>query len=140
MRAILVTLILSTFYFSAFAQAEAENIAHADIQPEFDGGEFGFQNYLFENLIYPSYAADNGIDGEVYVKFIVDETGAVEKESVEVQIGVHPSIDTEAVRLIKESPNWIPGMNLETETAVRTMMEVPISFKLAKKKKKKRRK
>lgn len=79
--------------------------------PVFDNDEtkefVKFRQYLAKNLRYPEEAAKNGIQGRVFVSFVVDTDGNVTK--VKVVRGVEPALDNEAVRVIQSSPKWKPG-------------------------------
>ena len=94
--------------------------------PEFPGGESALQRFLMANVKYPSIAAENGVQGKVYVNFVVDRVGAI--SNVKVVRGVDPAVDKEAVRVVKSMPKWIPGR--QNGEAVRVSFTVPINFVL----------
>ncbi len=95
--------------------------------PDFQGKkEDGFRQYIADNLKYPEIAAENGISGKVYVRFIVEKDGSV--SHAEVVRGVDPVLDAEALRVIKESPKWKPGK--QRGKKVRVTFTFPISFVL----------
>ena len=110
-----------------------------EIAPKFEGGMSGFYAYIAENLRYPQEAIEKGIEGKVMVIFIVNEDGSIDQESVGIFKGVHPLINAEAVRLIKESPKWIPGVSKAGSTA-KVKMTLPINFKINTKKRKGKKK
>lgn len=85
-----------------------------------------FRGYIAENLIYPENAIENGIQGNVFVSFIVEPDGSV--SNVEVVRGVDPSIDKEAVRVVESSPKWEPGT--QRGINVRVQFTFPIAFSL----------
>lgn len=85
-----------------------------------------FSEYIIKNLKYPEHAAENGIQGKVYVKFIVEPDGNV--SNVEVIRGIDPILDQEAIRVVKESPKWIPGM--QRGKPVRVSFTFPVYFAL----------
>lgn len=85
-----------------------------------------FRSYIGENLIYPEIAIENGIQGRVFVSFIVEPDGSV--SNVEIVRGVDPSIDKEAVRVVESSPKWEPGT--QKGENVRVKFTFPISFSL----------
>ncbi|MBF1067764.1 MAG: energy transducer TonB, partial [Porphyromonadaceae bacterium] len=95
-------------------------------QPEFIGGQDAFRKFLQNNLRYPERAADEGIQGRVMVRFIVERDGSV--SAVEVAKGVDPDLDKEAVRVVKALPKWKPGR--QQGKAVRTRYMLPIVFTL----------
>jgi protein TonB len=94
--------------------------------PEFPGGESAMARFLHDNIKYPSIAAENGVQGKVYVNFIVDRQGAI--SNVKVVRGVDPAVDREAIRVVKSMPKWIPGR--QNGEAVRVSFTVPINFVL----------
>jgi protein TonB len=94
--------------------------------PEFPGGEEALRKFLSNNVKYPAIAAENGVQGKVFVNFVVDRTGNI--SNVKVVRGVDPAVDKEAIRVVKSMPKWIPGrQNGET---VRVSFTVPINFVL----------
>ncbi len=97
--------------------------------PEFKGeGKEAFRQYIAEHLQYPQKAQKKGIEGKVYVQFIVTKNGTV--DDVKVIRGVHPLLDKEAVRVIKSSPDWEPGK--QRGEPVNVKFTLPISFSLKK--------
>ncbi len=97
-----------------------------DIQPKPQGGIPEFFKFVSENLIYPEEAKKNGIEGKVFIQFIVKKDGLV--SDVKCIRGIHPLCDEEAERVISNSPNWEPGMQDGEQVNVRLIL--PISFKL----------
>jgi len=85
-----------------------------------------FREYIAKNIRYPEEAAQNGIQGKVYVQFIVEPDGTL--SNIKVIRGLAPSIDEEAIRVVKSSPKWQPGC--QREKPVRTQFTVPIVFTL----------
>ena len=75
---------------------------------------------------YPPIAAENGVQGRVIVQFVVEKDGSV--TDVHVARSVDPSLDKEAVRVVKVMPKWIPGK--QNGSAVRVKYTVPVLFKL----------
>ncbi len=109
------------------ANDDAEVFFIVEEMPDFKGkGPDGFREYLGKNLNYPKIAAENGISGRVFVRFIVEEDGSV--SNVTVVKGVDPALDAEAVRVIKNSPNWKPGK--QRGQKVRVSFTFPINFAL----------
>ncbi len=94
--------------------------------PEFPGGEAALHKYLGTEVKYPVIAQENGIQGRVYVKFVVNVDGQV--ANVEIARGVDPSLDKEALRVVKAMPKWKPGK--QRGKAVRVSYTVPINFVL----------
>lgn len=97
-----------------------------DTPPSPVGGLEAWQRHLSDNLTYPTSARMRGIQGTVLVSFIVNTDGTI--EAIELVQGIGGGCDEEAIRTIKISPNWTPGM-IKGKT-VRTRMKIPISFKL----------
>ncbi len=94
--------------------------------PEFPGDELALRNYISNSIIYPESSVEKGIQGKVYVSFVVSKAGMVTK--ARVVRGVDPQIDREALRVIKTLPKWKPGM--QNDKAVNVAYTVPINFKL----------
>ncbi|QCK17017.1 energy transducer TonB [Mangrovivirga cuniculi] len=92
----------------------------------FPGGQEAWMKYLRNNLKYPSKARRMGIEGRVYVQFIVDKTGKLTNIKVVKPIG--GGLDEEALRVIKNAPKWNPGKQRGRE--VRQRMTIPVFFKL----------
>jgi len=97
-----------------------------DRQPYFPGGMQEFYKYLGKNVKYPQEAQKNNIQGKVFLSFVVETDGALTDIKVDRSVG--SGLDEEAVRLIKESPKWIPGM--QDGQNVRVKYNIPISFSL----------
>ncbi|SOD88658.1 TonB family protein [Spirosoma fluviale] len=97
--------------------------------PEFPGGIRALYQYLARNLRYPTEARQNKIQGRVYVKFIVDKTGDIRE--LRVLKGIGGGCDEEAIRVVSQMPNWIPGK--QQGKAVSVMYNLPIQFSLEKK-------
>ena len=76
-------------------------------QPLFPGGPAALMKYLSENTKYPVVAQENGVQGRVTVQFVVEKDGSI--SDVHVLRGVDPSLDKEAVRVVKSMPRWTPG-------------------------------
>lgn len=75
--------------------------------PVFPGGSSALIRYIASNVRYPAYAEENEITGNVYVSFVIERDGSV--TDVRVTKGVDPSLDKEAVRVVRNMPKWIPG-------------------------------
>ncbi len=97
---------------------------------EYPGGDINFQKFLSKNMKYPKEARRNGIEGRVFVEFVIDTTGFIILNSVNIKKGVHKSIDDEAVRVIKMSPRWKPGFSTRLNRFVKQRWVIPITFKL----------
>ena len=94
--------------------------------PQFPGGDGALMQYLSSHIKYPVVAEENGIQGRVVCSFVGEGKGAI--TDVRVVKSVDPSLDKEAVRVIKSMPNWIPGK--QNGSAVRVKYTVPVTFRL----------
>lgn len=97
--------------------------------PEFPKGMSELQKYFSEQLIYPPSAVEMGIEGTVFVQFVVYEDGSIHGVRVIKGIKGDLACDKEAIRLIQSMPNWNPGMN-EQAQAVKVRMNLPVRFRL----------
>ncbi|EKJ92056.1 Gram-negative bacterial TonB protein C-terminal [Bacteroides finegoldii] len=97
-----------------------------DQMPEFPGGMDKLLQFINDNMKYPTKAQTEGIQGRVAVQFIVDENGYIIEPNI--VRSVEPSLDNEALRLIKMLPQWKPG-TLKGK-AVKVKYTVPVAFKL----------
>ena len=95
-------------------------------QPVYPGGMSAFYQFVQKKLKYPSQARRMGIEGRVFVQFVVDKKGNI-TEVVAVR-GIGAGCDVEAVRVIKSSPKWKAGK--QRGKAVKVRMILPITFKL----------
>ena len=94
--------------------------------PMFPGGDGALMGYLRDNIHYPTVAAENGVQGRVVVGFVVERDGSI--TDVKILRGVDPSLDREAMRVVKSMPKWTPGK--QNGSAVRVKYQVPVSFRL----------
>jgi len=97
-------------------------------QPSFPGGMQQFYEYLKTSVKYPKEAFENKIEGKVFLSFVVETDGSLTDIMVERKLG--SGTDEEAVRVLKESPRWIPGV--QDGKKVRVKYNIPISFSLNK--------
>lgn len=97
-----------------------------DNPPEFVGGMDSLFAFLGKNLVYPKEAKKNGIQGRVFVGFVVGKEGVVRE--VKIIRGVHPLLDAEALRVVKLMPEWKPGI-LDGEP-VSVSFNLPLNFNL----------
>lgn len=94
--------------------------------PEFPGGDEALRKYLATSVKYPVIAQENGIQGRVFVAFVVDKNGNV--TNVRVARPFDPNLDKEAVRVVQSMPKWTPGK--QRGKAVKVSYTVPINFVL----------
>ena len=94
--------------------------------PTFPGGMEKWLDYVKENLRYPEKDKSEGRAGKVFVTFVVEKDGSV--SNPKVMRGIGGACDIEAIRLVKNSPKWIPGM--QNEKAIRFQNIAMVWFKL----------
>ena len=94
--------------------------------PEFPGGPEALQRYLSQSVRYPVIAQENGIQGRVYIQFVINQNGEVTNATI--LRGVDPSLDREALRVVEAMPKWKPGK--QRNRPVRVSYTVPINFVL----------
>lgn len=136
MKAIAIAMI--SVGFNAFANAstigtEKVNIPQGDkiftqeeTMPSFPGGTQKLIEYINDNLQYPKDCKESCIEGRVIVTFFVEIDGSL--SDIKVIRSLHPSMDAEAVRLVKTMPKWNPGS--VDGKVVRKKFTMPVSFKL----------
>ncbi len=95
-------------------------------QPEFPGGEAARQKFLEDNLRYPQMAREAGIQGTVFITFVVERDGSV--TDVRILRGIGGGCDEEAVRVVRMMPRWEPGR--QRGQPVRVQFNMPIRFRL----------
>lgn len=94
--------------------------------PEFPGGMGECLKFLMKNAKYPTISQENGVQGKVSVKFVIEKDGSI-ADPVVVR-GVDPYLDKEALRVVKSMPKWEPGK--QRGKPVRVSYTVPVIFKL----------
>lgn len=107
-------------------EEEAQVFFIVEEMPEFPGGEAALRRFIANSIKYPQIAQENGIQGRVYVQFVVDRDGSITNASV--ARGVDPSLDKEALRVVNSLPKWKPGM--QRGKPVKVSYTVPINFVL----------
>ncbi|MFN3341075.1 MAG: energy transducer TonB [Flavobacteriales bacterium] len=95
-------------------------------QAEFPGGMEKLRDFLSANLKFPPMAKESGVQGKVYVQFVVFKDGSV--GDIKVLRGIGSGCDEEAVRVVKSMPKWNPGK--QRGRAVSSRFTLPINFKL----------
>lgn len=95
-------------------------------KPEFKGGEEAMWKFLGDNLVYPQHAKNIGIEGKVYVTFVIDEFGNVVNVKVPREVG--GGLDEEAFRVVSMMPRWKPGRQAGHPVSV--SYQLPIIFTL----------
>ncbi len=97
-----------------------------DVIPQPKGGMDGFRKYIADNVNYPKTAADNNVSGTVHVNFTVEKDGSITNVKVDRKLG--SGLDDEAIRVVKASEKWSPG--IQNGEAVRVQFNVPVKFAL----------
>lgn len=97
-----------------------------ETKPEPISGYKAFYTFIAKNMKYPSQARRMGIEGKVFIQFMIDEFGNI--TNPEVVRGIGSGCDEEALRVVKLLPPWKPGK--QRGRPVRVMMVLPITFKL----------
>ena len=113
-------------------EVEEEEIVEAEIftvveeMPEFPGGMAKLAEYLGKNIKYPQLARESGIQGRVFINFVVENDGSV--TNVKVMRSLGGGCDEEAIRVVKSMPKWKPGK--QRGKPVRVSYNLPVNFKL----------
>ena len=118
-------------YDFAVVEEEEEEEEHIFIvvedMPTFRGGDVDkFRNWVQERVKYPQIAAENGIQGKVFIQFVVEPDGSV--SNVVVTRGVDAALDNEAIKVIQSSPKWAAGK--QRGAAVRVRFAMQVNFQL----------
>lgn len=113
----------------------AKHVEHVDTSlvyeyceemPIFPDGMTAMNNFIKKNLVYPSQAVKDSIEGKVVVEFVVKYTGAIER--IKVKKSHSPDLDAAALDVVKKMPAWIPGTQNKQHVSVK--VQLPILFRL----------
>jgi protein TonB len=96
-------------------------------QPSFGNDENAFNKYLSKSIRYPAVARENNVQGRVILTFVVERDGSL--TDIKVLRGIGSGCDEEAIRALKSSPKWKPG--IQNGRPVRVQFSVPVAFALA---------
>ncbi len=131
MKSLLVVFIFLAF--STIGKTQSDTVKADDtvfdfveVQPEFPGGNEALFKFIADNIVYPPSAKEEGIQGKVYIQFVIDKDGNVTKP--QIMRGVNPALDREALRVISLMPKWKPGYLRGKPVLVK--YTIPIMFKL----------
>lgn len=105
---------------------DVEIFGMVEEMPSFPGGEVKLVEYIAKNLNYPQEAIEKGIEGRVFVGFIIDVDGSV--TDVKLLRGIGGGCDEEAIRVIKSLPKWRPAK--QNGVFSRVSYQIPVNFKL----------
>ena len=100
-----------------------------DEMPQFMGGDLTtFRNWVMENVRYPEEAMNNGIEGMVLVRFCIDKDGYIKENMTGIIKSPDKSLSEEVLRVLKSSPQWVPGKQKGKNVIVQ--FTLPVNFKL----------
>jgi len=105
---------------------ETEIFTVVESMPEFPGGAEQMMIFIAKNIKYPPMARESGIQGRVFVNFVVEPNGSV--SNVKVLRGIGGGCDEEAIRVVETMPKWTPGR--QRGKAVRVSFNLPVRFTL----------
>jgi protein TonB len=105
---------------------QAEIFTVVEEQPGYPGGEEARISFLQQNIRYPEEAKELGIQGRVFVTFVVEVDGSI--TDVRVLRGIGGGCDEEAIRVVRAMPKWVPGK--QRGVPVRVQFNLPIKFTL----------
>ncbi|MBL4670038.1 MAG: energy transducer TonB [Flavobacteriales bacterium] len=101
-------------------------VPFAEVMPEFKGGIEKLFEYLGKNIKYPNRDKNNGMEGTVYLQFVVGKKGEI--KNIKILRGVTDLMDKEAIRVLKAMPKWTPGK--QSGRPVSVIYNLPIKFQL----------
>lgn len=105
---------------------ETEIFTVVESMPRFPGGEAELYKYLSKNIVYPTMAQESGVQGRVYVTFVVEVDGSI--TDIKILRGIGGGCDEEAVRVVRSMPRWNPGK--QRGQPVRVQYNLPVRFVL----------
>lgn len=112
--------------YHLFAKKDNRVFTFVEVSAEPVDGLEGFYKWVGHNLRYPAQSRRMGLEGKVFVKFVIEPTGDI--TNVAVVKGINGECDEEAVRVISMAPKWKPGM--QSGSPVRQAYTLPITFRL----------
>ncbi|MEE4214211.1 MAG: energy transducer TonB [Bacteroidales bacterium] len=108
-------------------EEEEEIFVVVEDMPTFRGGDVNkFREWVQSRIKYPQIAAENGIQGKVFIMFVVEPDGSV--SNVTILRSVDPALDNEAKRVVESSPKWAPGK--QRGAPVRVRFSITVNFQL----------
>lgn len=93
---------------------------------QFQGGFGKFKEYVENYLIYPMSSGKKAVSGKVFIEFVINKDGSIDDSTIKVVKGINQYYDEEALRLMKECPDWIPGTM--KGQPVKQKMVLPVTF------------
>lgn len=133
MSKILLTILCTAFTLKAFSQTNGETVGHPlkiDRKPIFVLEDSNVNEYIGRNLRYPNAALENGIQGRVYIQFIIDEKGKVLSPRYAGNRKLGGGLEEEAVRVVSSMPDsaWLPAIYKGKK--IRLVYTLPVLFQL----------
>jgi protein TonB len=104
---------------------------YVEEMPEFPGGMSELMKFIQKNMRYPKTAIKKGIEGRVICQFTIKKDGSISTENITIIRSPHKLLNKEAIRLIKNMPQWKPGKNYKGEVQD-CKYTIPVTFKLPK--------
>ena len=130
---LMVSLVMSISVFALSAsqkqnpqQSDDKVYERVEVMPSYPGGVDGIMSFISKNIRYPQDAKDAGLQGIVICEFVINKDGSF--SNMKVKRGVSPSLDQEAMRVIKSFPKWKPGTN--GGKPVRVLYTLPVAFRI----------
>lgn len=121
------SIIIPTVERKEEAAATDEPFIVVEQMPTFEGGDLQkFRSWVMSKLVYPTIAAENGIQGKVILSFVIERDGTL--TNIEILSSPDRSLSEEATRVLKQSPKWTPGK--QRNSAVRVKFNLPVDFQL----------
>lgn len=105
-------------------EPEAPIVDYPDQEATFPGGAAAMKQFLADNIKYPEIAMEMGDQGKVFIEFVVEKDGSITQ--IKVLRGVSREIDSEAKRVVRQMPRWVPAES--KGEAVRARCRIPINF------------
>ncbi len=107
-------------------EEKAEVFTYVEEMPSFPGGQEELLGFLAENIKYPEIAKRAGVEGKIFISFVVSRSGKI--ADIQVVKGIGAGCDEEAIRVVKMMPDWKPGK--QNGAPVNVRVSIPIVFKL----------
>lgn len=126
LNVILLLWLLTGISAQVFSQNDNDLFTVVEIMPSFPGGQPALERFLQENLRYPPAAYNNGIQGVVYARFVVNTDGSL--GNPQILKGPGSGLNEEVLRVIGIMPSWIPGK--QDGKPVKVLINLPVKFKL----------
>ncbi|MBO4453527.1 MAG: energy transducer TonB [Paludibacteraceae bacterium] len=98
-----------------------------DRQPQFPADSAALRKFLRDNIMWPAIARENNIRGTAVCAFVVNKLGEITDPQIKVSAG-DPSLDKEALRVLRAMPRWTPGVKNEQPVRVRTEMHISVPY------------